>query len=74
MRVVAGVATQVGATVKPAAVAAVASSFGFPIALMVAVLAFLLIQHRLDAGDPKLRAGPLTAADSMLAFTDEDLS
>jgi hypothetical protein len=39
---------------------------------MVAVLSFLAIQHRLDSRDPKLRAAPLTATDSMLAFTDED--
>ena len=57
---------------RPAAVVAVATCFGFPIALMAAVLGFLLIQHRLDARDPKLRATPLTTADSMLAFTDED--
>jgi hypothetical protein len=70
--VVSGVATYVGATVKPAAVAAVATGFGFPIALMIAVLAFLLIQHRLDARDPKLRAAPQSVGDSMLDFADED--
>ena len=57
---------------KPAAVVAVASTFGFPIGLMVAVLLFLLIQDRLDGRDPKLRAAPLTADDSMLTFGDEE--
>ncbi len=66
------VAGQVEAAVKPAAVAAVATTFGFPIALMVAVLLFLLIQGRLDGRDPKLRAAPLTAADTTVAFIDEE--
>ena len=47
-------------------------AFGFPIGLMVAVLAFLAIQHRVDRGDPKLHAAPRTATESMLEFSDGD--
>lgn len=61
----------VRATVKPAAVAAVATTFGFPLALMVAVLIFLVVQGRLDGGDPKLRTAPLTRADRRIVFHDE---
>ena len=39
---------------------------------MIAVLLFLLIQSRLDGRDPKLRVAPLTAAETILAFRDED--
>lgn len=65
------VADQVEATVKPAAVASVATTFSFPLVLMLAVLLFLLVQNRLDGRDPKLRATPLAAADSIVAFVDE---
>lgn len=58
--------------VKPAAVAAVAQTFTFPLALMLVVLLFLLIQDRLDGRDPKLRQAPLTSAETALAFDDED--
>jgi len=40
--------------------------------LMIAVLLFLLIQSRLDGRDPKLRAAPLTSAETILPFRDED--
>ena len=57
---------------KPAAVAAVASTFTFPLLLMMIVLLFLLVQDRLDGRDPKLRNAPLTSADARIDFTDED--
>jgi hypothetical protein len=66
------VAERVAPTVQPAAVAAVASAFGFPLVLMLAVVLFLVIQSRLDSRDPKLRAAPLTAADTYLPFADGD--
>jgi hypothetical protein len=68
---VAGVADRVGPTVQPAAAAAVATAFGFPLALMLAVLAFLVIQSRLDGRDPKLRSAPLTSADTIVPFANE---
>jgi len=57
---------------KPAAAAAVVTTFSFPLILMVAVLLFLLVQSRLDGRDPKLRAAPLTASETILPFRDED--
>jgi hypothetical protein len=66
------VAEQIGPTVKPAAVAAVATTFGFPLALMLAVLLFLIVQWRFDDRDPKLRSAPLTEADTLLPYADED--
>ena len=59
-------------TVQPEAAAAVATTFSFPLALMVAVLLFVLLQARLDARDPKLRNAPLTARESIVPFADED--
>jgi hypothetical protein len=58
--------------VKPAAAAAVASTFSFPLTLMIAVLLFLLVQRHMDARDPKLRAAPRTTAEALLEFQDED--
>ena len=69
--IAAGVADQVRATVKPAAVAAVATTFGFPMLLMLAVFIFLITQGRLDERDPKLRNAPLTGADITIAFGNE---
>jgi hypothetical protein len=39
---------------------------------MVAVLLFVLGQSRLDGRDPKLRAAPRTAAETLLLFRDEE--
>ena len=69
--VIGSIASRLGPTVQPAAVAAVASTFGFPLALMLAVLLFLVVQSRLDGRDPKLRAAPLTTAETYLPFADE---
>jgi hypothetical protein len=66
-----GVAARVGPTVQPAAAVAVAATFGFPLALMLAVILFLVVQSRLDGRDPKLRAAPLTTAETFLAYADE---
>ena len=70
--IIGGVAERIRTTVKPAAAAAVATAFGFPLILMIAVLLFLLVQSRLDGRDPKLRSAPLTVADTVLPFRDED--
>ena len=65
-----GVADHLGPTVQPAAAVAVAATFGFPLALMLAVVLFLVVQSRLDGRDPKLRAAPMTTADTYLPFAD----
>jgi hypothetical protein len=62
----------VGPAVVPAAVAAVAQTFGFPLILTMAVLLFLVIQSRFDGRDPKLRTAPLTTADTFVPFADGD--
>ena len=67
-----GVAEHVGPAVVPAAVAAVAQTFGFPLILTIAVLLFLVIQSRFDGRDPKLRTAPLTTADTFVPFADGD--
>lgn len=65
------VVKSVRVAVKPEAATAVAQTFGFPIALMLAVLAFLVIQGRMDERDPKLRRAPLTAAETTVFFVNE---
>jgi hypothetical protein len=62
---------QAAIIVKPAAAAAVASSFAFPLILMLAVLFFLVVQPRMDARDPKLRNAPRTATETFVQFEDE---
>jgi hypothetical protein len=57
--------------VKPQAAAAVATTFGFPLVLMMAVLTFLLVQGFVDARDPKLRKAPRSKADVVLEFQEE---
>jgi hypothetical protein len=63
---------RVAALVKPAAAAAVATTFSFPLILMLAVLLFLVVQRHLDRRDPKLRASSRTGADSILEFQEEE--
>lgn len=65
------VVKSVKAAVKTEAASAVAQTFGFPLALMLAVLIFLLIQSRMDERDPKLRRAPLTAAETTVLFLNE---
>jgi hypothetical protein len=65
------VASQVRASVQPEVVQAVAETFTFPLALMLAVLLFLVIQHRLDRRDPKLRNDTATGAEIVIHFVDE---
>jgi hypothetical protein len=63
---------RVAIVVKPKAAAAVATTFGFPLVLMLAVLMFLLVQGFLDARDPKLRKAPRSKADVVLEFQEEE--
>jgi hypothetical protein len=69
--IVSGVASQVQATVKPAAAISVATTFSFPLVLMLAVLLYLVIQSRLDARDPKLRTAGHVATETLVPFEDE---
>lgn len=69
--VVTEVVKGVKTAVKPEAATAIAQTFGFPLALMVAVLGFLVIQGRMDERDPKLRRAPLTAAETTVLFVNE---
>ena len=71
-RVLAQAASQVAAVVRPGAAAAVATTFSFPLALMLAVLVFLLVQRYVDRRDPKLRAAPRSTAESLVEFKDEE--
>jgi hypothetical protein len=57
--------------VKPEAAAAVATTFSFPLGLMVAVLGYLVAQGRVDQRDPKLRAAPQSTADTVVPFEEE---
>jgi hypothetical protein len=57
---------------KPSVAAVVATTFTFPIALAVLVILYLLVQHRLDARDPKLRHAPSSAYETYIAFEEED--
>jgi hypothetical protein len=70
--VITAAAEQVATMVKPEAAMVVAGTFGFPLALMFAVLGFLFGQGRIDARDPKLRIAPRTPQDLVLAFRSEE--
>lgn len=50
------------------AAAATARQLGFPMALTLALLAFLVVQHRLDAGDPRV-GGAASGDDELLSFS-----
>jgi len=71
-QVVTVAAEQVGLYVRPEAVAAVATEFSFPLALALAVLAFLVVQHRVDRRDPKLRIAPHSIVETLVQFQGED--
>jgi hypothetical protein len=70
--VIGAVTNQVKSSVKPAAVAALAQSFTFPLTLAVLVVLFLLVQSRLDGRDPKLRYAPRSAGEAFVEFEEED--
>ena len=58
--------------VRPEAAVAVATEFGFPLALAAAVLGFLLIQGHIDRRDPKLRMAPQTTSETVVQFKMEE--
>ena len=70
--VLGAVGERVRTTVKPAVVAAIASTFTFPLALAILVVLYLLVQARLDGRDPKLRYAPTSAGETYVAFEEED--
>lgn len=43
--------------------------FAFPLALTILVVAFLLIQNRIDSRDPKLTAASITFEEDLLSFS-----
>ncbi len=69
--VVMGAANEVARVVKPAAAAAVAATFGFPLVLTLAVLLFVIAQAQLDKRDPKLRDAPRSTAETRIPFEEE---
>ncbi len=70
--VLAAALQQVATIVKPQAAAVVATAFSFPLALMAAVICFLVGQGRIDARDPKLRSAPRTPKDTVMNFRNEE--
>jgi hypothetical protein len=62
----------VSIVIQPAAAVAVASTFGFPIVLSVAVALFLVIQTRVDRRDPRLRAALGAGTERVVPFVDEE--
>jgi hypothetical protein len=73
MEAVTGAVSGAADIVRPGVAVTVATTFGFPLGLMLAVLLFLVIQSRLDHRDPKLRSAPHTAEDTALAFEEEEV-
>ena len=71
-QIVGGAIDQVARLVRPEAAAAVATTFGFPLVLTLAVGFFVIAQGRLDHRDPKLRSAPMTSVDTILAFRLEE--
>ena len=63
---------RVGVVVRPEAAVAVASEFGFPLALAIAVGGFVLIQGYVDRRDPKLRVAPQSARETYVRFVTEE--
>ena len=73
-QVVGAAVEQVVRAVRPEAAVAVATEFGFPLALAFAVLAYLVIQGQIDRRDPKLRVAPQNAVETLVTFkTEEEL-
>lgn len=71
-QVVTAAAEQVARVVRTEAAVAIASQFTFPLALALAVLAFLVIQGHVDRRDPKLRIAPQNVVETLLTFRTED--
>ncbi len=58
--------------IQPTAAAEVATTFGFPLILMLLVILFLLVQGRLDHRDPKLTQAARSQLDLIASFAGED--
>ena len=71
-QVVTAAVEYVALVVRPDAAVAVAAEFTFPIALAVAVLAFLVIQGQVDRRDPKLRIAPQHVQETLVVFRMEE--
>ena len=73
-QVVGAAVEQVVRAVRPEAAVAVATEFTFPLALALAVLAYLVIQGQIDRRDPKLRVAPQNVVETLVTFkTEEEL-
>jgi hypothetical protein len=73
-QVVGAAVEQVVRAVRPEAAVAVATEFTFPLALALAVLAYLVIQGPIDRRDPKLRGAPQNVIETLVTFkTEEEL-
>ena len=73
-QVVGAAVEQVVRAVRPEAAVAVAAEFTFPLALALAVLAYLVIQGQFDRRDPKLRVAPQNVIETLVTFkTEEEL-
>ena len=70
--VLTGAVGNVASILRPEAALAVATEFTFPLALALAVLLFLVVQHQVDRRDPKLREAPRRAVDTFIQFQTED--
>jgi hypothetical protein len=64
-------AQRAATVVRPEAAAAIATGFGFPLILMLAVIAYLGVQGRIDYHDPKLRAAPQSWVETLDSFEEE---
>ena len=57
---------------QPALVAEVASTFSFPLILMLLVILFLIVQGRLDRRDPKLAQAGRNSPEVIASFEMEE--
>ena len=71
-QVLTAAAQEIVRVVRPEAAVAVATEFGFPLALAAAVLGFLMIQGYVDRRDPKLRMAPQTTLETIMQFKTEE--
>lgn len=65
------IAHSVSRAVRPEAAAQVATTFSFPLGLMVAVILFVVVQDQVDRRDPKLRSAPRNVFDTVVRFKEE---
>ncbi len=70
--IVGAVIDQVARAVRPEAAVAIATEFGFPLVLALAVMVYLLIQGQIDRRDPKLRIAPQNITETLIRFKVEE--